>query len=429
MALLIISGEGQRAESGVEHEPRHIAQVGWRDLADHVGGVTRVEHLIIIQETFCQRHGSAFAMVGAEDKLAAVLLANACERSVGHLLRCGAVELPHDYVAAFAYGLRVRAEIEKEQSGVAHQRDIPFHRIYKTAFVAELEIEPRVHAGASEIIVEQEKGVAARIGSSEKTRPDNRVRLTGVLIAHDVERGDLRSRDAVARNVGEIKSAEIAFYAAEVLFGILAVDAIYHHVAGSVIPLDERPGVLRGEGAHAFRRAEYVVAKPASPVDQFLELVVDGIGRTVLITVYLLNDHLPLLVELGGREHGIHYEVGKELEGAVGMSGRRIGVDERLLFSGVGVEFAANGFHAVGDVPAAAVLCPLEDGVLHEMGETLVGVVFIAASGIDGNADVRHIVGMIADHNAQSVGESGDMIMVLCVQDFQIFCKIIIFVL
>ena len=171
------------------------------------------------------------------------------------------------------------------------------------------------------------------------------------------------------------------------------------------------------------------MAQTASAVDLFLELVVDGVGGAVLVAVYLLDDHLTLLVKFRRRKHGVHYEVGKKLEGAVDMSGGRVGIYERFLFGGIGIQFSANRFHSVGDVPAAAVARSLEDGVLHEMCQPRVLVVFIAAAGIDGNADVRDVVGMVADHNAQSVGEGGDMIMILILQSFQIFCKIIIFVL
>ena len=54
------------------------------------------------------------------------------------------------------------------------------------------------------------------------------------------------------------------------------------------------------------------------------------------------------------------YKVGYQFDGSGGISRRSVGVDERLFFGCVRVEFAADAFHSVGDVPGGAVASPLE---------------------------------------------------------------------
>ena len=85
------------------------------------------------------------------------------------------------------------------------------------------------------------------------------------------------------------------------------------------------------------------------------------------------------------------------------MHGQRRGVDAGLLLGGEGVEFAADTIDAVKDMPGAAVLRALEDGVLNEMGHTFVVALFVAGADVDVKSGMSHRGTVLPDDDFQAV--------------------------
>jgi hypothetical protein len=87
------------------------------------------------------------------------------------------------------------------------------------------------------------------------------------------------------------------------------------------------------------------------------------------------------------------------------MTIREHGIDYGILLSGIGIQFTANGFHAVQYVPSATVLRPLKDGVLHKVSQSILSRGVVAAAGIDGYSAPRHARRGLQVNDFESVRE------------------------
>ena len=139
-------------------------------------------------------------------------------------------------------------------------------------------------------------------------------------------------------------------------------------------------------------------------VDVLVEFIEHCLGWGVVIGVYFLDDYVAFTLHVGGGKRGVLHQVGQQLEGAVGITGRRDGIEHGQLLGGVGVEFAADAFHAVGDVPGAAVARTLEYGMLQEVRQSRRIRIIVAAAGVHRQADVAHGSRTVSRHAAKSVG-------------------------
>ena len=151
-----------------------------------------------------------------------------------------------------------------------------------------------------------------------------------------------------------------------------------NHAVRGVVALHELFEDFGGEAAHVFLAAEDVVTERMVAEVAFLEVVVDEFGRGVAVEVDFFDDHVFLFLNLVEREGGVEEDVGKEFQTAFQMFGEGRGIDAGLLFGGEGVQFASYAVNAVADVVGVAVFGALEDGMLDEVGDALLGTLLVA---------------------------------------------------
>ena len=112
-------------------------------------------------------------------------------------------------------------------------------------------------------------------------------------------------------------------------------------------------------------------------------------GR-ILVGVDLVDDHLLLAFQLPFGEGRVEGDVGDQLHGLREVAAQRRGVDRRLLLRREGVQLAAEVLQATVDLPGAAPLRPLEEGVLGEVRQPVFVGPFVAAPRADHQRAVRH---------------------------------------
>ena len=149
------------------------------------------------------------------------------------------------------------------------------------------------------------------------------------------------------------------------------------------------------------RGAERVVG-PVGPDERLVEAVL----RDVVRLGHLLEDDLPLGLDVLGREGRRFRQVQQEGE-RVGQSfGRRPGVDRHPLLRGVGVAVAAKAVGRPGNRRARAAAGSAEEEVLEEVGRSEGGGLLVgrASRHVDAEGDAPHVAHRV-EPDGQAVAE------------------------
>lgn len=180
-----------------------------------------------------------------------------------------------------------------------------------------------------------------------------------------------------------------------------------HAVLGSVVASREAQRVSRSVTAQLLRRAQYVMSERMSAENSVLEEVVHEFGGRVVVALYLVYDHLYLLVYLRLRIGAVKDDVGEQVYGAVDVLLQYGGVIHRLLLVGEGVEVAAHALQMAQYLHRAAALRALESDMLAEVRHSLLASEFlVACAGAYSVAAIYHGLGGRKVDYAQSVSKS-----------------------
>ena len=130
--------------------------------------------------------------------------------------------------------------------------------------------------------------------------------------------------------------------------------------------------VVAAHGVEVERRQRLGVADDRPPErvlaeDDLAEVVVDELGRRVLVHRHLFEHDLALLVEVG--ERGPRDHLGDDLERLVEVLVQEPRVDQRVLLGGRRVGLGAHVVEDVRDVGRRVLVRALEDQVLDEVGD------------------------------------------------------------
>ena len=238
------------------------------------------------------------------------------------------------------------AEVDGGEPRLGVQGRVRVHRVREAALLAHL-LEQVTAPGAAEDGVDDEHGVAVRVAAARPRAAEAHVVLLGVLLREarsmtGLGHAQLRADDDRAGLGLEVAGRELA-------------QVIVVHAAAGGHDDARVHVVLVVVGAHRLEvesRQRLVVADDGAPKRVFAEhdlgdLVVDELGRRVLVHRHLLEHDLTLLVELG--EGGPRHHLGDDLERLVEVFVEQPRVDERVLFGGRRVGLGAHVVEDVGD--------------------------------------------------------------------------------
>ena len=133
----------------------------------------------------------------------------------------------------------------------------------------------------------------------------------------------------------------------------------------------------------------------------FIEIAGEDVVEQVLGIVHfhlqLFEDDALFLFDVRFPKQRIAHHVGQDVEGQRQMLVQDLGVVTDHLLGGERVEAAADGIHRARDVFGRAVLGALEEHVLDEMRDAVLGGSFAARAGLDPDterhtAHVRHLL-------------------------------------
>ncbi len=112
----------------------------------------------------------------------------------------------------------------------------------------------------------------------------------------------------------------------------------------------------------------------------------DVVGR-VLRLPDLLQDDRALAAELAVVQRRVLQDVGDDVDRERHVLLQHLGVVGRVLARGIGVQMAADRLDLLGDRPGVAAPRALEHHVLEEVGHAVDRRRFVAAAGLDPDAD------------------------------------------
>ena len=109
-----------------------------------------------------------------------------------------------------------------------------------------------------------------------------------------------------------------------------------------------------------------------------LELVVDQLCWCVVVTLYLVADHLYLLVDLLLRILTVEDDIRQEVDGLGEVLLRYSRIKHSILLVGKGVQLATHTLQSIDHLQGTAMLRTFEGHVLTEMRKSLFARQFVA---------------------------------------------------
>ena len=324
-----------------------------------VDGVDTLEHLVDAEDRLLQQDGPSQGLhpragaLHAQHELALEVVLGARDGGVRHVgLEVG--EHVEDHAHGLFDRLLPRAEVHGREAGVGVERGVRVDRVGEAALLAHLLEQVRAPRSAEDR-VDDEDGVAVRVAALGPGPAEADVILLGVLLGEPGEvtglgHAEIRAPDHCARLGAEVPRREVA----EVIVVHAAAggdDDGRVHVVGVVVA---------AHGVEIERGQRLVVADDGPPErmlaeDDLGEVVVDELGRRILVHRHLFEHYLALLVEV--HEGGARDHLDDDLERLVEVLVQESRVDQRVLLGGRRVGLGAHVVEDVGDL-AAPSTCP-----------------------------------------------------------------------
>ena len=136
------------------------------------------------------------------------------------------------------------------------------------------------------------------------------------------------------------------------------------------------------------------------------ERLKNHIAGLVLNARNFIENHIPLLVHLRLRKHTLKCNVRQQLHGTFGVFAALRGRDPSILLGGVGVDFAPHRFHPIQDVKRLALLRPLEEHMLNEMGQTRFPLALVSRARIHHKGTMGHFPRHPSMNDSQAIGQN-----------------------
>ena len=304
----------------------------------------------------------------------------------------------------------VGTEIDSKQAGIGIRGHRRLYRIDIAPLLTQAHIQQAVHAGAAQQIVQQQQGAAARVVQVVGPGPDDDVRLVRIPVDGARESRHRVGQLAIHRCRGTDEPAQIALGQSLHPGKGGSPHRKEHHVAGGIMVGEELPGHRRRHAVERLGRTKNVATQRTPLEEQRLKLVVYQLGRGIEVEIDFIGHHLSLLVQLPLGELRVGHQVAQQLHGPGQMHARENRVDHRLLLGRVGIQLAPHHLHAVEDMRRTPVGRTLEQRMLHEMGQPVVGLLLVAGTGIDRKAAIRNgrLRGPV--YEPQAVGQGANLI-------------------
>ena len=137
--------------------------------------------------------------------------------------------------------------------------------------------------------------------------------------------------------------------------------------------------------------------------EDILELIVNQFGRRIVIALYLIADHLHLLIYLRLRINRVEDDVGKQVHGPCDVLLQDSGVIHCSLLVGVGIQVAAHTLQTVENMPRFPAFGALEGDVLAEVSQALLARFLVAGTGVYLIAAIHHLAIRWQVDDAESV--------------------------
>ena len=153
----------------------------------------------------------------------------------------------------------------------------------------------------------------------------------------------------------------------------------------------EAQGILCGEASHLLRSSENVMSQRMPFKQEVLELIVDKFCRGVVVTLYLIANHLHFLVYLVLRIGAVEHDVGEQVNGFRQMLAQHGSIEDGVFLVGEGVDVSAHAFQFVQYPHSVAPLRSLERHVLAEVRQSFLSCLLVARSCCYLKAAVNHI--------------------------------------
>ena len=136
-----------------------------------------------------------------------------------------------------------------------------------------------------------------------------------------------------------------------------------------------------------------------------LEVIIDELGRRVVVALNLVDDHftffLQLLLRIGTSEDDIH----QQRQGTAQVLAQEGGIVDGLFLARVGIQFATHALHAVQNLNGSEVASALEGHVFYQMCHTTLAVQLMARTGRHGDTRVADIGGRGFQEDARATKE------------------------
>ena len=138
--------------------------------------------------------------------------------------------------------------------------------------------------------------------------------------------------------------------------------------------------------------------------DHILERIVDHIGWRILVRVDLVGHYLAFAHQLLFGKGRVECNVGNQFCRLGYVAPQYGGVNSRLLFGRIGIEFATQILQTAVDMVCSAVLRTFEQRVLGEVSQSVLVAQLVARSGIDNQRTIGYIRAHCTMYSSDSVG-------------------------
>ena len=136
--------------------------------------------------------------------------------------------------------------------------------------------------------------------------------------------------------------------------------------------------------------AENVVSERRTVENPVLKFVVYTVGRRILVEIYLIENHVLLLLYLMFRKSRAENDVGYQFHRLGVVASQGSGMHHGLFLGRIGVEFSTHVLQPTIHLPGFPPLRPLEQRVFYKMGHAVFAGQLVAAAGIYGQGTMYH---------------------------------------
>ena len=204
---------------------------------------------------------------------------------------------------------RVATEVDAESSRIGIGSQVGFYVIDQPTTFTERNVQSAVHARATQNIVQQIECGTLVIICIISPAANHDMCLMGILMHYKMP-GYIEGRwhTAVVHCHGRYIREEF-FRPAHHLPKVQIAQNKKDHIAGMVEARSECSGILTAKQLQLPGIAQNVASQGMPSEYQVFEIIEDELGRVVFVGLYLVDNHLRLLLDFALRESGVEYNI------------------------------------------------------------------------------------------------------------------------